>query len=183
MLRYFRTAFAAVAFLLIAPFMMNAYPATDPDGHVLTALWKKYETAARADRPETEADLLSQIKAEAQKQHLAVDFYDAATKYVETVQRRDWKKRQQLREDLEKEVKAFDDPLVTFLWMGNYAGLSSDERWAFVKTRPEAFRSGGNTPLYRNIGQYMGGEMLYFIASDYEAAGTTIRKKTRSTAL
>ena len=166
MKRIVRTALAAVAFLLFAP-MMNA---SEKDGHVLTALWKQYEDASRADRPQKEAEILAKIKTEAQKQRLAVDFYDAATKYVESVQRRDWKKRAELRTQLQDEVKAFDHPLVTYLWMGEYANASSDERWAFVKDRAKVFREGRNKPLYRNIGHLMGGEMPAFIASDYEYA-------------
>ena len=72
-------ALAAVALLFIAP-MMNANPAPDKDGHVLTALWKQYEEANKADRPQKEAEILTKIKTEAQQQHLPVDFYDAATK-------------------------------------------------------------------------------------------------------
>ena len=167
MKRIVRTALAAVALLLFAP-MMNAQ--TDQDGHVLAALWKKYDAAAKADRPQTEAEILSQIKAEAIRQHLATDFYDAATKYVETVQRRDWKKREELRKGLRQEVEDFADPLVTFLWMGDWNGASSDARWAYVKDRTEAFRTGHNPALYRGIGGLMGGAMKDFVASDYEYA-------------
>ena len=162
--RIIRMALAAVAFLLIAP-MMNA---SEKDGHVLTALWKQYEDASRADRPQKEAEILEKIKTEAQKQRLAVDFYDAATKYVESVQRRDWKKREELRTQLQEEVKAFNHPLVTFLWMGAYANKSSDERWAFVKDRAKVFREGHNPALYRNVDGLMGGQMPAFIATDYE---------------
>ena len=147
---------------------MNAHPAPDPDGHVLTALWKQYEEASKADRPQKEAEILSKIKAEAQKQHLAADFYDAAVKYVESVQRRDWKQRETLRENLKKEVETFADPMVTYLWMGDFGNASSDERWAFVQNRADAFRAGHNTALYRGIGGLMGGAMKDFVASDYE---------------
>ena len=111
-------ALAAVALLLFAP-MMNANPAPDKDGHVLTALWKQYEEASKADRPVKEAEILEKIKTEAQKQHLPADFYDAATKYVDVIRRRDWKKADEARENLKKEVQEFNDPLVTFLWMGD----------------------------------------------------------------
>ena len=164
--RIIRMALAAVAFLLIAP-MMNA---SEKDGHVLTALWKQYEDASRADRPQKEAEILSKIKTEAQKQRLPVDFYDAATKYVESVQRRDWKKREELRTQLQEEVKAFDHPLVTFLWMGAYGNASSDERWAFVRNRAKVFREGHNPALYRNVDGLMGGQMKGFMESDYEHA-------------
>ena len=139
MISYFRMALAAVALLFVAP-MMNANPAPDKDGHVLTALWKQYEEASKADRPQKEAEILTKIKEEAGKQRLAADFYDAAVQYVESVQRRDWKKRDELRANLEKEVKAFDEPMVTYLWMSEQAAKSSDARWAFVKDRSETFR-------------------------------------------
>ena len=160
-------ALSAVALLLLAP-MMNANPAPDKDGHVLTALWKQFEEARKADRPQQEADILTKIKAEAKKQRLAADFYDAATEYVQSVQRRDWKKRDELRENLKKEVDAFNDPMVTYQWMGDYGGTSSDERWAFVKNRAKAFREGHNTALYRGVDGLMGGALKDFMASDYE---------------
>ena len=160
-------ALSAVALLLLAP-MMNANPAPDKDGHVLTALWKQYEEARKADRPQQEAEILTKIKTEAQKQRLAVDFYDAATQYVETVQRRDWKKRAELRENLQKEVEAFNHPMVTYQWMGSFGNASSDERCEFVKNRAKAFREGHNTALYRGVDGLMGGAMKDFMASDYE---------------
>jgi Large extracellular alpha-helical protein len=167
MFRYVRAALAAAAFLLIAP-VMNAQSTPDKDGHVLTALWKQFDEASKADRPQKEAEILSKIKAEAQKQRLAADFYDAAVKYMESVQRRDWKKREELRTNLKKEVETFADPMVTYQWMGDYGNASSDERWAFVRDRADAFRAGHNPALYRGIGGLMGGAMKDFVASDYE---------------
>ena len=162
-----RTAFAAVALFLTSP-MMNPSPASGQDGHELTALWKQYEEAAKADRPQKEADILAEIKTEARKRNLPVDFYDAATTYVEAVQRRNWKKRDELRTQLKEEVKAFDHPMVTYLWMGDYAGASSDERWAFVRDRAGVFRAGRNTALYRDVDGLMGGVLKEYMASDYE---------------
>jgi len=70
--------------------------ATMSDGHTLTALWKEYDEASKADLPKKEASILEQIKKEAQAKRLPVDFWDAATKYVYAVQRRDWKQRDAL---------------------------------------------------------------------------------------
>ena len=168
MIRFFRMALAAVALLLIAP-MMNASPAPDKDGHVLTALWKQYEEASKADRPQKEAEILEKIKTEAQKQHLPADFYDAASMYADVVRRRDWKKASEARENLKKEVQAFNDPLVTFLWMGDN-GSSSDERWAFVKDRSKVFREGHNPALYRGVDGLMDGALKDYMGSDYEYA-------------
>ena len=168
MIRHFRMALAAVALLLFAP-MMNANPAPDKDGHVLTALWKQHEEASKADRPQKEAEILEKIKTEAMKQHLPADFYDAATKYVDVIRRRDWKKANEARENLKKEVQEFNDPLVTFLWMGDN-GTSSDERWAFVKDRSKVFREGHNPALYRGVNGLMDGVLKDFMESDYEYA-------------
>ena len=148
--------------------MMNANPAPDKDGHVLTALWKQYDEAHKADRPQKEAEILTKIKAEASKQRLAADFYDAATKYTEAVTRRDWKKRDETRANLEKEVKEFDEPMVTYLWMSEYGNYSSDARWKYVRDRGDAFRKGHNDALWRGIGGLMGGAMTEFVGSDYE---------------
>ena len=169
MIRMIRTALWAVALILIAP-MLNARPATAGDGHVLTALWKQYEAASKADRPQQEAEVLEKIKKESQKQHLPADFYDAATKYVEVVLRRDWKKADAARETLKQEVAEFNDPLVTFLWMGDAAGASSDARWTFVKERATAFRAGHNPSLYRGVDRLMGGVLQEYMDNDYEFA-------------
>ena len=76
---------------------------TMSDGHTLTALWAKYDEAAKADLPQKEASILTQIKKEAMEKRLPVDFWDAATKYVYAAERRDWKQREPLREALAKD--------------------------------------------------------------------------------
>ena len=76
------------------------------DGHKLTTLWKQYEDASKADLPQTEASILEKIKAEALEKRLPVDFWDAATKYVNTVQRRDWKQSSALRSALAAEYSS-----------------------------------------------------------------------------
>ena len=137
------------------------------DGHKLTGLWKQYEEAARADRPQKEAEILSQIKKEALEKRLPLDFYDAATTYVNTVSRRDWKQQDRLRRELEQEVKAFDEPIVTFHWMNAWNRASSDQLWAYVKENLHRFQ--GRTPeFYRDIQRYLGGTLPPFVRSDRE---------------
>ena len=154
-----------ISTMLVLTGMLNAFAM--PDGHVLTELWKQYEDARKADRPQLEADLLAQIKEEAIQKHLPVDFYDAATAYVTTVQRRDWKQRDRLRENLEAEVKAFNEPMVTFHWMNNWNRASTDALWAFVQANPEGFQ-GHNPAFYRDVSNYLGGRLTPYIGSDKE---------------
>ena len=137
------------------------------DGHILTALWKQYEEASRADLPKKEAAILEQIKKEAVAKRLPVDFWDAATKYVSAVQRRDWKQRDALREALRKEVEEFDCPIVTFLWMDEWNNSSGDELWTYLRNNP---LEGNNPALHRGIDGFLKGALTPFVDSDDEWA-------------
>ena len=153
--------------VLCAAGLAIAAPAMNNDGHVLTQLWAQYESARSADRPQKEAEILSQIKEEARRRHLSVDFYDAATKYVQTVSRRDWKQREAATEALEKEVKTFDEPIVTFRWMASWRGDAATTLWSFVQDYRDGF-PGRTEAFYTDISRYLGGCMPHFVRNDYE---------------
>ena len=138
-----------------------------PDGHELTQLWLQYEQAHHADRPQKEAEILSKIKTEAARRKLPADFYDAATQYVYTVQRRDWKKRPELLRGLKADVDRFNFPLVTFLWMKEWDGASPEALKAYVHAHADGFQ-GHHPALYRGVDHYLGGALKPFIASDAE---------------
>ncbi|MBQ9654179.1 MAG: hypothetical protein IJV32_08190 [Bacteroidales bacterium] len=142
----------------IAALIMN-------DGHTLTSLWDKYQEAKNADKPQTEAKILQEIKAKAQEQHLSVDFYDAATLYVETVSRRNWKEREPAKKALEQEVKAFGDPMVTFVWMDQYNGAGADALYRHIKANPV---EGRTEPFFRGVGSFLGGALPHFITDNSE---------------
>ena len=146
---------------------MVAFAQTMSDGHSLTSLWKKYDAARKADRPQLEAEILAQIKQEAISRHLPVDFYDAATLYVSTVQRRDWKQRDALQKALDEEVSTFDEPIVTFQWMSKWKNASSDALWAYVQAHPDGFKDRTDA-FYQDAGGYLGGALPSFIGNDHE---------------
>ncbi|MBR4595461.1 MAG: hypothetical protein IKO31_01935, partial [Bacteroidales bacterium] len=137
------------------------------DGHILTALWKQYEEASKADLPKKEASILEQIKKEAIEKRLPVDFWDAATQYVSVVQRRDWKQRDALREALAKEVEEFNEPIITFLWMDEWKGVSHDELWDYLQKNP---LEGNNPALHRGMTGFLNGALTPFVESDEEWA-------------
>ncbi len=139
------------------------------DGHQLTHLWKEYEKAQKADLPQKEADALARIKEEAMARHLPEDFFDAATAYVNTVQRRDWKQRESLRENLEKEMAAFKEPIVTFLWMANWKSASSTDLWNYVRENADGFK-GSHPALQRGVDGFLNGSLKPFIRTDKEYA-------------
>ena len=139
------------------------------DSHVLTREWKQFEQAEKDDRPQKAAAILGEIREEAMKRHLPVDFYDAATRYVEVVARRDWKQRDTLNKELEQLVARFDEPLVTFLWMKNQRYTYGKELDQFVSEHAEGL-SGYHPGLYRGLEYYLDGGLKPFIRNDREYA-------------
>ena len=135
------------------------------DGHTLNSLWAKYQDAKNADKPQTEAKILQEIKAKAQEQHLCVDFYDAATLYVETVSRRNWKEREPAMKALEQEIKDFADPMVTFVWMDQFNGDSANQLYKHIKENPV---EGRTEPFFRGVGSFLGGVLPHFITDNAE---------------
>ena len=137
------------------------------DGHVLTSLWKQYNEASKADRPQKEAEILMEIREEAMKKRLPVDFYDAGKEYISAVERRDWKKSTQVRNEFGDAVKKFDYPIVTYTWMKDFGNYSADSRQEYVLSRKKDFE-GRHPQFFRNIDYQMGGNLADFIKDDAE---------------
>ena len=137
------------------------------DNHQLTSLWKQYQQAYRADRPQKQAQILTQIKQEASAKHLPLDFYDAATEYVRTEQSRNWKLRDQLYKDLAAEVAAFGEPIVTFRWMKEWDSATVQTLWDYVKAHPDGF-NGHHPDFYTGVSDYLNGSLQPFIQNDHE---------------
>ena len=159
--------FVTIAATLVSVFNITASATQADDGRVLTELWKKYEQAYKADKPQQEADILRQIKQEAQSRRLPVDFYDAATLYVSAVSRRDWKQRDALNRALEQEVQAFGHPMLTFRWMKEWKYASTDQLWDYVQAHREGF-NGSTKAFWDGLDSHLGGALPQFLANDYE---------------
>ena len=149
---------------------MNPTPAPDGfQGRVLTDLWKSYDAAVKADRPKQMAEILTQIKKEAKEKHYAADFFDAGKEYVEACRIRNWKTVADARNEFARDVKEFGDPVVTFAWM-EYAGDGSNaSRFRFVEENKTELKSRRSAYFHQGL-SYMGGQLNYFMANDYEYA-------------
>jgi len=106
----------ALLTLMNLPLIANA---KDQDGHVLTKLWANYDKAEDEDRPKDQVRILEQIKKEATDRHLAWDFYDASTKYLEVRSDLNWKDREGVYEKTLKEMERFGEPIVLFFFRQN----------------------------------------------------------------
>ena len=77
-------------------------------------LWKDYEAARRADRPQKQLDILKDIQSAALKERLPWDFYRAGEEFVDVSSSRNWKLRDSLYRQFQKDIEAFDEPVLTF---------------------------------------------------------------------
>jgi hypothetical protein len=151
-------------------------PAPDSDGHVLTSLWKEYAKASDADRPKKEAEILLRIKEQALAGRLMWDYYDAARKYVQVSSRRDWKLREKLEKELEQEVVAYGEPVLTFVHACDRVGRDAAWLLDFVQSHERELKSGKNAAMYkvfspfrRSLDNYSE-ILLPLIGNDYEYA-------------
>ncbi len=151
-------------------------PAPDSDGHVLTSLWKEYAKASDADRPKKEAEILLRIKEQALAGRLMWDYYDAARKYVQVSSRRDWKLREKLEKELEQEVVAYGEPVLTFVHACDRGGRDAAWLLDFVQSHEQELKSGKNAAMYKAFSLFRSSLdnyseiLLPLIRNDYEYA-------------
>ena len=96
-------------------------------GHVLTKLWQSYNDAERADRPKEQMKALESIKKEARAKHLAWDFYDACTRYVDVAASVNGKLRDSLRSRCTEEIETFGEPVVEYFYKER--GFGGESGW------------------------------------------------------
>ncbi len=164
-------ALAAAAFSVYAFVRpMTSEPLkTDNRGHVLAEQWKAFSDAVTQDRPKTQAAALEEIIAKSKEQRLPWDFFEGWEHYIDAVSARDWKQRGTLQGKYAEDVKAFDEPIVTFSWMrGNNSSRSAG--WEWVRKNADVLKASRNEQFYRYgaTSDNMGGVLSKYIESDYE---------------
>ena len=142
--------------LLLLTMTLNVFSASaDVQGHVLTKLWDRYEKASGNDRPKDQLAVLEEIKSEASRRHLILDFCDAAQAYVDVSCRMDWKLRDRLVARLDEELEAFGEPAAT-IYAGS-RGRNADSLEAYIRANTDRLRSSHNASLYPNDHRLTGG--------------------------
>lgn len=181
--------FILVAILFLGTLGMSAFfrkdktkKSPDKDGHELTELWSDWNAAVQQDRPKREAEILAEIRKQAEKRRLAWDFYDASRKYVETVSSRDWKLRDSLETEFGNDVGKFDEPIVSFAYRAEQSGAEPDSLFDYVQANARHLKAGHNSAFYNRVrvSRYTGFSginasfLKHFLANDYEYALWTL---------
>lgn len=154
----------------------------DKDGHELTELWSDWNAAVQQDRPKREAEILAEIRRQAEKKRLAWDFYDASRKYVEVVSSRDWKLLDSLGTEFGKNVGKFDEPIVSFAYRAEKSGADPDSLFDYVQANARHLKASHNSAFYNRVqvSRYTGFSginasfLKHFLANDYEYALWTL---------
>ena len=181
--------FILVTILFLGTLGMSAFfrkdktkKSPDKDGHELTELWSDWNAAVKQDRPKREAEILAEIRKQAEKRRLAWDFYDASRKYVETVSSRNWKLRDSLENEFGNDVGKFDEPIVSFAYRAEQSGAEPDSLFDYVQANARHLKAGHNSAFYNRVqvSRYTGFSginasfLKHFLANDYEYALWTL---------
>lgn len=181
--------FIVIAILFFGTLGMSAFfrkdktkTSPDKDGHELTELWSDWNAAVQQDRPKREAEILAEIRRQAEKKRLAWDFYDASRKYVEVVSSRDWKLRDSLETEFGKNVGKFDEPIVSFAYRAEKSGADPDSLFDYVQANARHLKASHNSAFYNRVqvSRYTGffginpSFLKHFLANDYEYALWTL---------
>lgn len=175
MKKIFLIGAAVLAVLLSATFITYAIMPKDDD-HVLKEQWKKFESARNSDLPKKELQILNEIKAEAIRQRLPWDCYDAAVKARDVVASMNWKLRDSMNVEIDKAVEAYNEPVLTFFHMRNGSASASLN---FVKANEAALRKSCTPILHDHsamwapdnlepvVRSFLGNDYLYALWSIY----------------
>ena len=149
----------------------NSSTVPDKQGHVFIHQWKTYYDAVSADRPKKQIEALDAIKKIARDRRVAWDFWDASVKYFDVSVSRDWKSRDSLISRMEREVKEFDEPVMTILYRRSYLSTYDYELLKYITEDAARLEKAKNEPFYKHEGHicsYMSGQLPEYIRNDFE---------------
>ena len=155
---------------LILTTMMSFSQTKDSQGHILVSLWKTYYKAENADKPQDQAAALEAIKKEAAEKHLAWDFYDAATRYVDVRSSINWKDHYTLQSALDKEIDEMGEPVAVYFYhRSQWAETTSAN---YIREHKDILLASSNPEFYTRDGYVThpiySSALLEFIKNDYE---------------
>lgn len=136
----------------------------------IKTLWKDYEAARKADKPQSQLDILERIISKAEAERLTWDFYEGWQNKLSVETSRNWKLYDTLQKAMNSAYAAYGDPVLDVVALS--AGIDT------VKARKQKLMSVKNSGFYesgrfwgvcRGAGIY-GKALAKLINNDYEFA-------------
>ena len=175
----------ALTLALFLPAILTFSQSKDSEGHTLVSLWKSYEKARDADRPQDQIKILESIKTEARTKRLAWDFYDASEQYVYVRSSINWKDRSECRQKMNEEIEAFGEPVLVLYY--NSSSWTNARRSEYIEAHKNELKKANNPEFYshdnRVAGMVYSKALLPRLKNDYEYAIWTVHKSYDSEVL
>ena len=128
----------------------------------LETLWADYRRAESLDQVRKMTDILYDIKTKSMEQRKSWDYFKASEMYVNVSSRRDWKLRDSLQCQFERDIFEYDEPVLTYLL--NSRQFSGDALWTMVCKDAGRLRSARNADIYSERNRSFAAP----VANDYE---------------
>ena len=133
-------------FVMALPIILTSSSFMQRNDRSLETMWEEYRRAESLDRVRKMTDVLADIKAKSLKQRKSWDYFKAAEMYVNTSSRRDWKLRDSLQDQFEREIYGYDEPVLTYIL--NSRNVSGGKLWETVQKEAFRLKSAHNEDIY-----------------------------------
>ena len=131
---------------LILPIIFTSSSIMRRNDRSVETMWEEYHRAESLDRVRKMADILAEIKDKSLKQRKSWDYFKAAEMYVNVSLRRDWKLRDSLQDQFEREIYGYDEPVLAYIL--NSRNISGEELWETVRKDALRLKSAHNEDIY-----------------------------------
>lgn len=140
----------------------------------ISKLWREYERAQKADKPQDQIEILDEIKEQALKERSHWDYYISCRYRVEVGANINWKNTAKLEKAFEQEIKDYNEPIVSF-----FHSSDSAERKEILIHNKAKLESENNIRFYYEDPIIIWGDykkfLIPYIANDYEYALWSLR--------
>lgn len=128
------------------PTILTSFSIMQHNDRSLETLWEEYRRAESLDQVRKMTDILSDIKAKSLEHRQSWHYFKASEMYVNTSSRRNWKLRDSLQSQFEREIYEYDEPILTYIL--DSRKITGEELWETVQKDARRLKSAHNEIIY-----------------------------------
>lgn len=128
------------------PTILTSFSIMQRNDKSLETLWEEYRRAESLDQIRKMTDILSDIKTKSLEDRQSWDYFKASEMYVNASSRRNWKLRDSLWRQFEREIYEYDEPVLTYIL--DSRKISGEELWETVQMDAGRLKSARNENIY-----------------------------------